>query len=259
MSYKKRKTVAVISMIMVVIIVLAIAGARSSLGDIIGYNKRYPSQHGTTRNEGEKGDALHLSPEQVRDAVMSYIRVHHPETAALMQGIRWTGGDITPEGVVGGKTYQYIGDGWNVTISWPIIPKTTHEATAEYVSPAGDLRVFWRGTVDETGTVREKIKGSYQSVESVRDAVMDYIRKNHPDAAVFVKDLAWSGGRTTAPGIIGGETYVYTSGGWTVTISYTVYYDVTYKVTVENEQEGIAWTGTVHEGTVSETRYSHAR
>jgi hypothetical protein len=88
---------------------------------------------------------------------------------------------------------------------------------------------------------------------------MDYIRKNHPDAAVFVKDLAWSGGRTTAPGIIGGETYVYTSGGWTVTISYTVYYDVTYKVTVENEQEGIAWTGTVHEGTVSETRYSHAR
>ena len=96
-------------------------------------------------------------------------------------------------------------------------------------------------------------------VESVRDAVMDYIRENHPDAAVFIGDLEWSGGRVTPPGLIGYETYVFTSAkptdtiGWTVTIGYPVVYDATYEVTAQ--YNGITWTGTVHDGAVSETSY----
>ena len=196
---------------------------------------------------------------QARDLVMDYIKSHHKETARLIGDIKWIGGDITRPELVGKTTYQYTGDGWNITISWPVVPKPTYEVTAEYRSPTEDLQIVWRGTVDQDGAVTEKIKTSHQGVERVRDAVMEYIRENHPDAAVFIRDLEWSGGRVTPPDLVGYETYVFTSAkptdtaGWNVTIGYPVVHDVTYEVTAQ--YNGITWTGTVHDGMVCETSY----
>jgi len=193
------------------------------------------------------------TPEEVRNAVMSYIRYHHPTTTRLIGDIVWSGGDITPSGLVGKTTYQYLGGEWNVTISWAVIAKPTFEVRAEYSSPTRDLSIYWEGTVDQIGAVQEKIKGSYQGVESVRDAVMDYIRENHPDVAIYIEDLFWN---VTPPEPIPGWTeYHYIGDGWNVTIGYVVYYDITYEVTAENRQEGIIWTGTVYDGVVNETSY----
>ena len=211
------------------------------------------SSFNTLTKEYNELTRVHSASEEIRNAVMSYIRDHHQTTARLIGDIVWIGGDITPSGLVGKTTYQYLGGGWNVTISWAVIAKPIFEVRAEYCSPSGDLCIFWEGTVDHAGVVEEKIKGSYQSVEGVRDSVMDYIGKNHPDAAIYIEDLVWS---VTPPEPIPGWTeYHITGDGWNVTIGHVVYYDTTYEVKAENRHEGITWTGTVYDGVVNETSY----
>lgn len=211
------------------------------------------SSYNTLTKEYNELTRAHATSEEVRNAVMSYIRDHHPTTARLIGDIIWSGGDMTPSGLVGKTMYKYLGGGWNVTISWAVVAKPTFEVRAEYCSPTGDLCIFWEGTVDQTGTVEEKIKGSYQSVEGVRDAVMDYIGENHPDAAIYIEDPVWN---VTPPEPIPGWTeYHYIGDGWNVTIGHVVYYDITYEVTSEYRQEGITWTGTVYDGVVNETSY----
>jgi len=93
---------------------------------------------------------------EARELVMDYIRAHHKETADLIGDIEWSGGDVTPPGLVGRTTHQYTGDGWTVTISWPVIPKPTYEMTAEYKSlTRGTFWVLWRGTVNQDRVVTE--------------------------------------------------------------------------------------------------------
>jgi len=92
---------------------------------------------------------------EARELVMDYIGSHHKITADLMGDIEWSGGDVTPPGLVGRTTHQYIGDGWTFTISWPVIPKPTYEVTAEYQSLTTDFWVLWRGTVNQERVVTE--------------------------------------------------------------------------------------------------------
>jgi len=92
---------------------------------------------------------------EARELVMNYIKANHRETADLIGDIEWSGGDVTPQGLVGKTTHQYIGDGWTVTISWPVIPKPTYEVTAEYKSLTRDCWVLWRGTVNQERVVTE--------------------------------------------------------------------------------------------------------
>jgi hypothetical protein len=54
-------------------------------------------------------------------------------------------------------------------------------------------------------------------MERIRDESMHSIKTKHPEAAPFMKDLAWSGGRVTPPGLVGAETYEYKADGWTIT------------------------------------------
>jgi len=93
------------------------------------------------------------SVEQVRDMTMAYIKAHHNETAQYMQSFSWTGGNITPMGLVGGQWYSYQSDGWNVTIQYPVaLPPgsiTTYSVTANYASQVAprEVIVSWQGTV----------------------------------------------------------------------------------------------------------------
>ena len=97
---------------------------------------------------------------QVRDTTMAYIKAHHNETAQYMQSFSWTGGNITPEGLVGGEWYSYQSAGWNVTIQFPVaLPPgsiTTYSVTATYTSQVtpGEVIVSWQGTL-QNGVVTE--------------------------------------------------------------------------------------------------------
>jgi hypothetical protein len=103
--------------------------------------------------------------EQVRDAVMGYIEANHPETAQYMKGLIWTGGNTTPQGIVGAETYSYTSDGWNVTMQYPVVPNAIYSITANYTSAqtivssqgtivSAQTIVSWQGTW-QNGTITE--------------------------------------------------------------------------------------------------------
>jgi len=98
-----------------------------------------------------------LVPEQVRDAVMEYIAANHPETVQLMGELVWTGGKVET-GLLGAEIYNYECEGWNVTISYPVIVNPTYDVTVNYSVPAGVVSipyaVIWEGTW-ENGAVTE--------------------------------------------------------------------------------------------------------
>jgi hypothetical protein len=91
--------------------------------------------------------------EQIRDAVMTYIKANHPETAQYMQNLSWTGGRITLPGLVGAGWYSYASGDWNFTMSFPVIPNTIYSITANYTTPTQTI-VAWQGTW-QNGTITE--------------------------------------------------------------------------------------------------------
>jgi pimeloyl-ACP methyl ester carboxylesterase len=87
--------------------------------------------------------------EQVRDAVMSYIRSRHPETAKFMTNLDWIGGRATPPNLTGAETYMYYSQGWNVTINYPVYPNPIYKITADYsaIGISIPYRIIWKGTM----------------------------------------------------------------------------------------------------------------
>ena len=89
--------------------------------------------------------------EQIRDAAIAYIVANHPETAQFTSDLVWTGGK-QETGLLGAEKYIYQRGGWNVTISYPVIPNPLYSISAEYAAnyPPGQAgivyRMQWEGT-----------------------------------------------------------------------------------------------------------------
>ena len=58
--------------------------------------------------------------EQIRDAAIAYVGSNHPETEQFMNNMSWIGGREDTK-LLGAETYSYQSQGWNVTISYPIV------------------------------------------------------------------------------------------------------------------------------------------
>ncbi len=86
--------------------------------------------------------------ETIRDSVMNYIKTNHPETAQFMKDLVWTGGRATAEGVIGAERYAYYALGWNLTMSYPVVPDPIYKITADYKMPGIGIpiRIIWEGT-----------------------------------------------------------------------------------------------------------------
>jgi hypothetical protein len=86
--------------------------------------------------------------EKIRDSVMNYIRSNHIETAQFMKDLVWTGGRVTPQNLVGAETFMYYSQGWNVTISYPVVPNAIYKIVADYSAPYIGIpyRIIWKGT-----------------------------------------------------------------------------------------------------------------
>jgi hypothetical protein len=104
--------------------------------------------------------------------------------------------------------------------------------------------------------------------EQVRDDAVAYISTSHPETAQFMDNLTWTGGRTTPQGILGAETYTYTSQGWNVTIQYPVIANPTYAITADYSAAStedvsipyrVIWQGTWENGTITESSYTFAQ
>ena len=87
---------------------------------------------------------------QVRDAVMTFIRTRHPETATLMTLLQWVG-QIDDSGAVGTTNYDYFSGGWTVVLQISAASPSSFIVTADYV---GDNYVSWQGTY-QNATISE--------------------------------------------------------------------------------------------------------
>ena len=166
--------------------------------------------------------------EQVRDAVMTYIKTNHNETATYMLSFSWTGGRTTPSGIVGAETYSYQSVGWNVTMQYPVVPNPKYTVTADYTSPISQVTpaekiISWLGTW-QNGTISET---SYNNTmlpiqEQVRNNVMAYLKNNHEETAQYMQNFNGQEENVTPSGLVGSSTYSYLSQGWNVTMQYPV-------------------------------------
>ena len=87
------------------------------------------------------------------------------------------------------------------------------------------------------------------------NSVMDYIKQTHPDAAAFIKeDMSWT--KTSQTITVGSTQHIYTSDGWTVSISHVIAAEVFYDVRAEYNNEAIVWIGTVKDGVITERGYT---
>ncbi len=102
--------------------------------------------------------------------------------------------------------------------------------------------------------------------EQIRDAAIASIAVDHPETAQFMNDLVWTGGRQDTK-LLGSETYMYQSQGWTVTIKYPVVANPIYNITVDYSTASngvsipyhVTWQGTWQDGCVTEASYVFAQ
>jgi len=98
--------------------------------------------------------------ERVRDEILQYVRSKHPETAQFMKDLSWSGGRVTPPGLAGAETYEYVAKGWIVIIKCPVVPNPECSVTVDYsvsrLPGYVDIpyRVIWKGTY-QSGIITE--------------------------------------------------------------------------------------------------------
>ena len=124
-----------------IIAVVAVVAVVIIAGGSIGYNLLNPSQPTPSSIPAS-------AEEEVRDSTIMFIAINHTETQSLTTGITWGGGKATPEDHLGYETYIYTGNGWNVTIGYPVVPNPIYEVSAIYTPPGSEqVTVNWQGTL----------------------------------------------------------------------------------------------------------------
>jgi hypothetical protein len=92
------------------------------------------------------------------------------------------------------------------------------------------------------------------TIDEIRDGAIVYISANHTGTVSMMSDLSWSGGRQET-GLLGAETYVYTSDSWSCVVDYPVVLNPVYTITIDYSKNGaaISWVGSYQNGTFTET------
>jgi hypothetical protein len=89
---------------------------------------------------------------------------------------------------------------------------------------------------------------------------MHLIQTSHTETAPLMTSLSWTGERATPEGLVGAETYVYTTAnGWNVTVQYPVVLHPIYTVnaTYTSGTTAVAWKGTYENSTITETSFTY--
>ena len=97
--------------------------------------------------------------ERVRDEAMRYIKTNHPETASLMENIKWEGG-IRNNYEAGLITYIYSSpdQGWTVIIQSP--ETSIHNYNIQVVCTQGGGLVNWHGLYQDNAITETSMKNT---------------------------------------------------------------------------------------------------
>jgi len=147
-----------------------------------------------------------LGPDGVRDAAIEFIQESHPEMG-VVDGV-WSGGRVTPEGLVGHETYVYTNEGWKVTVEYNVVAPEhlTYEVVVEHNG------LLWTGTVRE-GVVTETSCGETQYTEQQAvDAALNFLL----NAPTFKWD-----GITESVKVLGAYRATHPIPTWIVQIKFT--------------------------------------
>ena len=101
-------------------------------------------------NQADKENPSILAPEDAVDIVIQYLNEIYPEADTLAMDAEWSVANLTPEGLLGYSTMEYSGDGWTITVGYPVVWKPTYEVEVTHTSGFN-----WAGIVDQDGTVTE--------------------------------------------------------------------------------------------------------
>jgi len=101
-------------------------------------------------NQREKISSEILPPEEALNIVIEYLQENYDETETLDVDIEWSIANLTPENLVGASTIEYSGNGWTITIHYPVVWKPNYSFEVEHTSG-----FTWSGTVDQSGSVTE--------------------------------------------------------------------------------------------------------
>jgi hypothetical protein len=185
----------------------------------------------------EEGGRLLPDRLKARDAVLAYLGETYGEQAPPT-GLTWKEEQITLEGLAGWEGYRYTSGDWVSVVAYPVVAPeaTTYRMSVE--NPASGF--WWEGRVDAQSQVAE----GPDAVLTARDAALSYIAAHYAGKGPGT-DPSWRGGRVTPQGLVGTETYEYTSGDWTVTVSYPVVApeQIVYHIVVSNSATGFRWEG----------------
>ena len=108
-------------------------------------------QNGTI-SETSYNNTMLLIQEQVRNNVMDYLKSNHAETSQYIQNVSWTGGDVTPSGIVGSKTYLYESKSgmfiysWRLEMQYPVVLNPIYTVSANFTGLGITDIVAWQGT-----------------------------------------------------------------------------------------------------------------
>jgi len=214
-----------------------------------------PTDIPTDTQTGETVEA----PEAVKNvlgAVLAYLTANYSE-AAPAPDLDWTAESTLPDPPPPGwMEYQCTpvngAESWVVTVGYAVLPP---EWTIYQVTVVNQAAGFeWKGEVDAAGQVAELL--APDEVRNARAVALAYIAQNYGEGIVPDYGVVCVEGRITPEGLVGSETYEFTSGDWVITISYPVVApeNVVYQVVVVNETAGFHWEGEVDAaGQVTET------
>ena len=189
-----------------------------------------------------------------RDAAFVFLRSQYPARVPA-DSLAWIARNTAPPGVVGIPSYEFISDSWRMTVA--ALPVSSAEMLYEAGLENPTIGLRWAGRLDASFAVLESNLNVAVEVLAVRDLVLAYVREYHPDQAP-AENVIWTGERTTPYGLVGHETYRFTSSasGWTMTVDYDLVApaQLVYEVGLLVDT-GFVWRGHVDaEGAVFEHR-----
>jgi hypothetical protein len=118
---KRMKNLKIISLVAMLAVFGSVAGAAWALNNLGGQGAQ----------SADLDTKLNLQ-EQIRVDTMAYIAEMHPETAAFMDDLTWTGGAV--ETFAPPATFIYNSQGWTVMIQEPLQEGQTYTVNAGYAS-----------------------------------------------------------------------------------------------------------------------------
>lgn len=190
--------------------------------------------------------------EEARDLVIQYILETYDLTIAVPE--EWTFAILTPEGLVGASTQQFVGGGWEMNISFPAVITPIYEISVIYT---GEANFTWEGTVDQLCNIREistSLRPEILMPEDARDIAVEYVIKNMEAMKGVEIPSGWIAEETTPSGLLGFASRMYVCDWWRVNVSWPVVWKPTYQVEIEYTGEfTFSWEGTVDQsGSVEE-------